>query len=524
MSGSDPLGPTDLSAGTKRSKPPWEVDYEKIPVGVGRYDASLFTNPSLLVRAPSATAVPTGKSASAAADAAWNRVSGAPMPNVGSVRAPGCSIPLATPSNAKLLADLGVPLSLSLEHGLIVTVAELEKFIDDYIAHTRTRPELRSLYEDALSAGPAIFAKRLDVEAAEQERAGEATRMHDRVAPMQVRPPIPIQHRAAVGEVAIPIAKAVDEVAKLAPIAGEFLMAAEAITGKTLGGLGYPIDRSERVVSAALLLAPFAAAALASGVRGAARLVRMARATGKTTEETRRLLVAVQAIKSNEVALREGIAAKRAGRALTPAQAEAFRVTDGALARVRGAAAQSIFDPRSRAGLPVRSFALNPNHAVRSLDEATAIAGRRGVALPSWLKIKVDPTVRESQNLAEYTLVKEAESTAMLSWEELAPDGTVSVKIHPSVLASDEKIVGVLQHEAWELTQLRARVESKGRMAADDIQKLIHPDSATNLHAQAWDVADLRVLIMREHEPVKRAVLERRLQTLMDRYQKGNVR
>jgi hypothetical protein len=127
------------------------------------------------------------------------------------------------------------------------------------------------------------------------------------------------------------------------------------------------------------------------------------------------------------------------------------------------------------------------------------------------VKIKVDPTIRQSQNFAEYDLIEDVSHTSMMSWSRLAPDGTVVVRIHPSVLESDEKIVGVLQHEAWELTQLRARVEAKGALSAETVSKLIDHRSATNLHGQAWDIADLRVLIMRESDATKRAVLEERL-------------
>ncbi len=140
------------------------------------------------------------------------------------------------------------------------------------------------------------------------------------------------------------------------------------------------------------------------------------------------------------------------------------------------------------------------------------------------MKIKVDSTVRVSQNFAQYSLVDDVRPTAMLSWRHLAPDGTVVVRLHPSVLESDEKIVGVLQHEIWELSQLRARVEAKGSLDAESIARLVEPTSATNLHGQAWDVADLRLLVMRASDDTKKAELERRLMALIGRYQRENVR
>lgn len=96
---------------------------------------------------------------------------------------------------------------------------------------------MAGLHDDAVRAGPEILARRLDLEVAEQQRAAEATaneeRMRDRIAPLQIRPPLPIQLRAAVGEVAIPVAKTVTAVAKLVPVVGELVLAAEALSASS---------------------------------------------------------------------------------------------------------------------------------------------------------------------------------------------------------------------------------------------------------------------------------------------------
>lgn len=501
---------------------PWNANYDKIPSGIQQYDRALFDRPPVAFVPVAAPALRT--SGSAAADAAWNAARHAPFPTLGPSTAPSCSPHVATPQNARSFADRGVPLGLALAQSAIASVADLERFIDDYVAYTAADPAKKQLHDDAVRVGPEVFLKRLDTELAEQQRAVEESRMNDRVAPLQVRPPLPIQQRAAVGEVAIPIARAVTDVAKLVPIVGEMVMAAEALTGRDLAGLGQDLERSERLVTAALLVAPFAAEALATGVRGAAQLARFARATGKSTDETRRVLSAVRTLKDNKVALREGLAAAKAGRALTTEQANAFRAADSAIAELRGAAAQSIFDVRSTAGLPLRTFAPNASGATRTLDEASAIARRHGVTVPSWIRIEVDPTIREAASFAEYRLgTGESGPTDMMRWTGLAPDGSVVVRVHPTVLQSDEKIVGVLQHEVWELSQLRAQVEARQMLPAGTIRDLIDPARASNLHGQAWDIADLRVLVMRETNPAKKAAFVERLTRLAERYAKENV-
>jgi hypothetical protein len=90
------------------------------------------------------------------------------------------------------------------------------------------------------------------------------------------------------------------------------------------------------------------------------------------------------------------------------------------------------------------------------------------------------------------------------------------------VLQSDEKIVGVFQHEAWELTELRARVRTKEVLHGDEVRRLIDPTQDANLHGQAWQVADQRVLIMRESDPARKAQLTTRLEQLMERYRQEN--
>jgi hypothetical protein len=174
--------------------------------------------------------------------------------------------------------------------------------------------------------GPEILATRLDTDDAEQERRVQEQLAHDRIAPLRVQPPLPMQQGAAIGEVSIPIARASVLVGKLVPVAGSLIVLSEVVTGRDMAGFGEKLDDAGRALDAALLLAPFAAAGLAKGARGAAELFRLARATARSVDETRVFCrVAVEASR-NQTAVRDGITAAKTGRALTAEQKGAMEL------------------------------------------------------------------------------------------------------------------------------------------------------------------------------------------------------
>ena len=442
-------------------------------------------------------------------------------PVLSSIPDPSCARRLTGPSDAAALASRGVSLGLALQQTSIVTVPELERFIDDYVAFTASRPEMKGLHDDAVRRGPEIFGRRLDQEEAEMRVAEAQQRMADKTQLMAVRPPLVIAQRAAVGEVAIPIAKAVDALVKLTPIAGELLAALEVVTGKSLGGLGFDLPASERALTAVLVAVPYAASALKAGVRGGAELARMARASGRSTEETRALCTAVLTLEKNKAALAEGMAAAKAGRPLTTAQRAAAEEASAALQTIRGAAARSRLDAAGqklmsraeKAALP--TFAPNPGGTQRSVDEAMVIARRNGVEVPAFIKVVADPAVPIGEKFADYELVKRATRGDGVSWKDVPVP--VVVRLHPSVLQSDEAIVGVLQHEAYELERLSATMD-KRPLTPEQISTMIDGKGVSNIHGQAWDVADLRVLIMRETDPVRKAALLERMRTMIARF------
>lgn len=442
--------------------------------------------------------------------------------------APRAPSGIATPDNAASFASRGVPLAQALQRSLIVTVPELEKFIDDYVAFTASRPALKGLHDDAVRVSPEIFAARLATEEAELRRREAAQRMDDRLRPLTLRAPLAIQDVAAAGEVIVPIGQAVGAIVQFVPVAGELLAAVEVITGKTAGGLGFDIPAEERALSAALLVAPYAASALRGGVRGAVTLARLAQATGSSTEASRKLCRALVTLQTRAAALKEAFAAARQGRALTVAQKEALAAAREALETIHGAAARSRLDPKGRSFLTnaekamLPEFRPNADGVVRSASEALAVAKRHGVEVPSWVKIEFDPKTPLDEAYAHYWLPGTGKSTNGRTWGEATKGGTVLVRVHPEVLRSDEMIVGVLQHEAYELEALRRAFEQRGTMRNAEIERLVDPRKHHNLHGQAWDVADMRVQIMREHDPTKKVALEERLDRLQRRFSAMN--
>jgi hypothetical protein len=170
----------------------------------------------------------------------------------------------------------------------------------------------------------------------------------------------------------------------------------------------------------------------------------------------------------------------------------------------------------------IPEFRPNANGAARSLEEALSIAKKNGVEMPSFVKVVVDPNVPIGKSFAEYSLSSAKSATEKLSWAEAARDGQVIVRVNPAVLKSDEAIVGVLQHEAYELSELKRAFDERGALSAGEIGRLISPAGERNLHGQAWDIADLRVLIMREGNAAKKAELVARLETLLKKFHEQN--
>lgn len=81
------------------------------------------------------------------------------------------------------------------------------------------------------------------------------------------------------------------------------------------------------------------------------------------------------------------------------------------------------------------------------------------------------------------------------------------------MLTSDEAIVGVFSHELHELKGVRGILDQTDEISGDMLKQLITPNRLdrsvvdyANMHSEAWDVGDLRVLFMRaKGDPAKEA-------------------
>ena len=60
--------------------------------------------------------------------------------------------------------------------------------------------------------------------------------------------------------------------------------------------------------------------------------------------------------------------------------------------------------------------------------------------LPDWVKIAVDGKIDGTNMVADYDLMRGVEAHTKLPWETLVPDGTVTVRVHPSVFAADAAV------------------------------------------------------------------------------------
>ena len=72
------------------------------------------------------------------------------------------------------------------------------------------------------------------------------------------------------------------------------------------------------------------------------------------------------------------------------------------------------------------------------------------------------------------------------------------------------------------LSAVRAAItrSPSGNLSPARISALIDSKSDTNLHGRAWDIADSRVLIMRETDPARKAMLTDRLNARLAQFKR----
>jgi hypothetical protein len=147
---------------------------------------------------------------------------------------------------------------------------------------------------------------------------------------------------------------------------------------------------------------------------------------------------------------------------------------------------------------PNRDWRANPEGQTRSIVEAVAIAKRFCVPIPDDVAFFID----EYGDLGPDTMARGPRVTkpagATVHRTDLVHDktGKVPFRIRPDVLGSAEAIVAVLAHEMYEREALRPILQ-EGRVVIEDYIRHTRAGDPSNLHHQAWDVADAMVDRMR---------------------------
>jgi hypothetical protein len=141
----------------------------------------------------------------------------------------------------------------------------------------------------------------------------------------------------------------------------------------------------------------------------------------------------------------------------------------------------------------------NPPGEVRTLDQAIEIAIKNGVVIPDDVSFWLDESGELS---AEWTACGpriEKEQGSLLGWKDLVHDQTQKVpfRIWGGILVSDEAIVAVLAHEMFELERLRSLL-LRAPVSIGQLINMTCPGNPGNLHDQAWELADQKVMEMRK--------------------------
>jgi hypothetical protein len=137
-----------------------------------------------------------------------------------------------------------------------------------------------------------------------------------------------------------------------------------------------------------------------------------------------------------------------------------------------------------------------PADAPRSLSDVLPLAERHGVTYPEEVKLVLQPNLPPNV-YAAYRLPGEVLAHEVWSWRRfLNRFDEIVIRIKPDVLANDEAIVAVMAHEAFELNRLCELLDGS-QLRAEEVGKLINPGIDGNLHCQAWDDADARIVAWR---------------------------
>jgi len=148
---------------------------------------------------------------------------------------------------------------------------------------------------------------------------------------------------------------------------------------------------------------------------------------------------------------------------------------------------------------PLVRWQPNPGGAIRTMDEAKAVARNHGLNIPDDAEFFADELNELHANWTACGPRVDKPAGSIVEWADLVHDrtGKVPFRVWPGILDSDEAIVAVFGHELFELSRLRPLLET-GTVTIETFIALTRPGIPGNLHDQAWDWADELVERMRK--------------------------
>ncbi len=151
---------------------------------------------------------------------------------------------------------------------------------------------------------------------------------------------------------------------------------------------------------------------------------------------------------------------------------------------------------------------------IRSVDDVLRIAAENGIEFSEDVRIVVTEGLHSETGGAWATYGPSNKSSPHVYWDSRqnpgsslvtyprgSEDGSILIRIDPSVLESDELIVGVMAHEKYELGQLQNEMFDpksgfdRAMPATEFVKRVV--DGKKNLHDAAWDYATLAIENMR---------------------------
>jgi hypothetical protein len=165
---------------------------------------------------------------------------------------------------------------------------------------------------------------------------------------------------------------------------------------------------------------------------------------------------------------------------------------------------------RIRGQGPRIKWETNKGGLKRTIEEAVSIARRNGVEIPEDVEFFEAERGQLRGSLRAFLAGKRFETARgpdvdarddgrIYLQDHYNKYGRIPFRVHPDVLASDEAIVAVFQHEMHELSLMREafRRSRNGSMNGFDYGIQTSVGRPGNFHDLAWDEADKVVLRMR---------------------------